>query len=621
MTGFISIAVNSAQAAMADADRLITSAQQQASSTLSVAATKIDYSPINIVFDEPSAPVAFDSSFVEPTFGETAELRDIIVPEVLVLPDAPEALDMGSLFQASVPSFNISDAGLEAPALATPTLPSAPDVNLPTHVPASSNLVAPSITAPTFDAAFDAADPGALGDQDIVGQSRVLAPEIQARVEAFADSQLADWCPQYGAAMATLETKISQALNGNTAIDDAIELQIWNRARSRAMDERYGIERQATDTLSRRGFAIPPGALQAALDQAHAAYTKAVAMAASETAIERAKIELNHLQFTMNLSATMRQAMVQAIVQTHANAIQIVGASVDIAKSAAEIAVSVHNANVEIYRAKLDVYRVKADVYRVRLEAAFADLEIFKAQVEAERLKADLDRNAIEVYTAKIAAEEAKVRMYVARLEGVRQIAELERNKVALFEAKVRAYAAKVQGKEAEFGAYRAAIEGDKVKAEIHRTRVDTYRGQIDALRAINESNKVNADITSDYNRSVIELFDANVKKYAAQLDASGKVYESKRDAHMAAIELYKADLMRSLEKANTALRANEQNMALAIRRADITAETNIATARLKESANETAAQMAMHGASAYGSMASAALGVIGYNESWSGSF
>lgn len=616
--GYISGATGTTSALLGMGGGVVDQALSAVGSVINIQPTTINYQAPDIDFDLPDPPSAFNASFITPAFDESVDLAAITMPPDIIIPDAPEAIDMGSLFQGAAPSFSIDDSYLQAPTLSTPTLPSAPSVNLPSYETQTSNLTVPTITVPDFDANFTAQDPGALVDPDVVGTFRELTPELMASLEAHAISMMDQWCPEYAGAMNTLERKISEVMNGSTAITDAVEQQIFDRARSRAMDEKYAMDRQAADALSRRGFSIPPMALQAAFDQAQAQYSKLVSMAASETAIRRAELELNHLQFAMNLSANMRMSMVQAVVQSQSNAIGLFGTAIEIARSAADIAVRVFNAEVDVYRAKADVYRTKAEVYRIKVEAAFADLEVFKATVEAERLKVDLDRNAIELYQAKISAEESKIRMYVAQLDGVRQIAEIESNKIAVFEAKVRAFAARVQAKEAEFGAYRAAIEADSVRVDAYGRSIDAYRAQIEGLRAGVEARKVNADIATEGNKTLVDLFDSKVKMYMAQVEGSGREYDSKRDAYLAAVELYRADIERSIRGAEISLRSSEQNLQVALKQADISSEINIATGRLMESANETAAQISMHGASARAQMVSASLGQINlsYSES-----
>src|SRR5690606_9184514 len=98
--GFVDTAVSNAQRAMNDADRLIQSAQRQAQSVISVGQTKVGYNPLNIVFDEPDGPSPFEATLEEPTFDAEVQLRDIVIPETLTLPVAPEPLDVGSLFKA-----------------------------------------------------------------------------------------------------------------------------------------------------------------------------------------------------------------------------------------------------------------------------------------------------------------------------------------------------------------------------------------------------------------------------------------------------------------------------------------------------------------------------------------
>src|SRR5690606_23401218 len=108
-----------------------------------------------ITLDSIAAPGTFSASYVTPTFDDSVELTAITLPPSITIPDAPEPLDISGLFNGSMPSFNISDANLQAPSLSTPTLPSAPSVNVPSFQSTSSNLSAPDITVPAFDVHFN----------------------------------------------------------------------------------------------------------------------------------------------------------------------------------------------------------------------------------------------------------------------------------------------------------------------------------------------------------------------------------------------------------------------------------------------------------------------------------
>lgn len=569
--------------------------------------------PVDVEFGEPPSPNL--PTYHPPTFDAELNLQDITIPETVALPDAPAPFDASDLFKVDKPTFDIDDTHLrDLPTLATPDLPGAP--NVVTHQyqpPATADLEVPDVVTPAFVAQFEGKEPDALGDVSARFKQEMAdaTPQMRAHLETAVSEFLNRMCPQYQSALQTLESKLAAALAGNTAIDDAIEQQIFQRAKARVESERFANERQATQALSRRGFSIPPGTLQAAIREANAVATRAVSAAASETAIQRAQLELNHLQFCLNLTATVRQAVMQAAVQVQSNAISLLQVSMEVGRQVANFAMEAFNAELRLFEAKLALYRARAEVYRTELEASFAQLEVFKAKLEAERLKTDIDRNAIELYQAKIAGEESKVRLYVAQLEGVRQVVEIERNKLDIFRAQVDAFSARVRGKEAEFGAYKASMDGDQAKVGVFSEQIRAYQAQIQAANSIMEGRRIQSDVTTQHNRSMTEYFGARVREYEARLRANGQVFDTARDAYVAALDAWRADLSAKAEAARTHLQMNELSLRAGVSDAEIKTRVILGEAGLMQNINSVAAQVGVSNTSAMGSMASAALSAI----------
>lgn len=558
-------------------------------------------------------PTDFTDSYVQPIDNvELPAFNEIYIPEIPDFADAPAPLDTSGLFNIDRPNYDISPLDATAPAVSLDyDLPTKPDINLPDSPDTTDgSLVAPVITAPTFDENFEGVAPtvdAELGE-NFKADYEAMLPQMRDYIEQYADGWLIKHDPNYFDGMAKIEEKISAALDGNTAIDDAVEQQIFDRQRSRALAEKAGVDRQVSDFHSKRGFTIPPGAMAGGYAKSQQAASDRIAAAASEVAIRRSEIELQHLQFVLGLSTNIRQTMLQASLSYFGNLININGQSLEFARQTGAFAVEVYNQRLALFQAQANVYQIKAQVYQVRLESAFADLRSFEAQVEAEKLKAEVDRNLISVYTAKIEGERAKIQNYLAELEGIRYVTDIEQLKVQVFESQVRAYAAKVGAKSAEYDAYRAAIGGDEARVRAYSEQVQAYRSEIDAGRAKIEAERVHSDSISNYNRLLIDQFDAGVRKYESELRAEGQRFASSIDGYRAGLERYQTALRGQLQSLELGL--NQENLELKAKIEDHQGKirTLLAQGELLQSAHQLQARTASAGADVLRGLGSAAV-------------
>jgi len=603
--------LDDARGVVAEAETLINSAINYASSYATLSDTNIPFAVYQVPDIAGTVPSSKWTFYNPPSFTDTVTLRDIVVPDDVVVPEAPEEIDDSNLFNIEKPVFDIDTTGLEAPEIVTPDLPTAVAIDNAIYVPpVTSTLVAPTIVTPSFDVDFEGTTPTSP-TSTFSSDYETRLPEIQASMESAAESFISTYNPSYHNALTTLESKLATAITGNTAIDDAVEEQIFNRSVSRALDERFAVEKQVTESLSRRGYSAPPGLLAKLVKEAVANHARAVSMGASETAINRAQIEVQHLQFCLNVSVSIRQAMVSAVLQAQNNSLQAGQLAISYAREVSQFAVAIFNAQVSMFQAQTAVFKAKADVYQIRVEAAFAEIRKFEARIEAEKLKIDLDRNAIALYQSRIDAQQAKIQLYLGQLQGVQAVAEFQRLNLEGYKAKIQGFAARVGAKEAEFGAYRSSIEGDIAKVGVYSEKLRGYEARIRASNTVIEGQRIQSDVITQNNRTLIERYNANLEAHKAALLSAGKEFDSGEALTKAALDAYLAGLRGRESESNLELQAKEQGLKHVISGAEINTRRAIASAEMFQSRNNTAADVAMAGAGAYASMASAAMSVV----------
>lgn len=128
----------------------------------------------------------------------------------------------------------------------------------------------------------------------------------------FAD-YLTTYFPINAATLSAAETWLQDAINnGGTGINTAVEAQIWERDRSRILDEASRAEDEVDAMWSTKGFPVPPGALtyQTAMIQYKA--QDAISAASRDTAIKVFQTEVEGMRFAVENAIKLRQVAVSA---------------------------------------------------------------------------------------------------------------------------------------------------------------------------------------------------------------------------------------------------------------------------------------------------------------------
>lgn len=564
-------------------------------------------------FVDNTLPDDFDGTYVPPDAADLAEIPILepYFPNMPDFPDSPDDLDTNDLFRINLPAWNVPDFNTTAPNV-NPNLviPEQPDIDLPeTPVSAGDLYTVPDVVAPTFDDSLDVTAPTEL---DVTGRIEseftVTREQLAQAADDYATNWLRQHCPNYDAGMAALEDRIAQAMAGGNAMDEEWEQANYDRALIRTNDEQHRAQRALTEDYARRGFAIPPGAVMAGLSRMRFESARNTADISANIANERARIELQHLQFGMQTSAMLRQhfssamqGYMQLIFTANGQALQY---AAEIGRWAAEV----FNQQVQLYNLEVSRYEAEARVYAVRLESAFAIIKQFEVEIEAEKLKIDVDRNAIALYQSKIDGEKSKVEIYNAQLEGIRAQLQAEAQKVEVFESQVRAYAARIGGKEAEYNAYRAAIQGDTAKVEAYQATVQAFAQRVQAAGAQTDAERAISQSVADYNRLLIDQRDSNIRKYMAELDASDKAYGNTIEAQKLALAQYTTAVEAKLRLITTNYGKDQLELRAAIARVETNLQAQMANVDSFVESITAQADITSSGAGIIGNMASSTL-------------
>lgn len=504
-------------------------------------------------------PPQFTANYVPPVnTADLDSLQPLYIPTLPDINDAPTPIDTSNLFQQDAPDYTIQPFTETAPDVDTDIdIPDAPDIEYP-DAPTITYLDlpdAPDITIPDYDPVnVTAQDPGTLDDVTARAKEvyETALPEMRWFISNVVDDWILKYAPEYHNAMVKLENKIAAGIDGGTALSDGVEQQIFDRSRARVEAERQRAEQDLLQGMSKRGYSLPPSAVSAGLNRIQQAASENVSRAASETAIRRAELEIEHCQFIMNLSTTLHQGMLNTAIQYASQLVAVNGQALQYSQQIADTMIREYNARVERYTAELQLAQIETAIYETKLKAALADIEIFQVKIRAAELQKNVERINVDIYKAKIEAENAKIETYLAELQGVATEANLRKLSVEIYGQQVNAYVAQVKAKEAEFGVYESALRGDEAKVRAYAAQVRAYSEEVSAQKSIADIEIAHSEAINQYNRNIIEEYKAELAGFGAELDAAKTKFSADVEGYRGQLEAYKTKVLSTLETYNT---------------------------------------------------------------------
>ena len=601
------------------ADSKLSAAITAAQSVTWADTTTIVWSPTDSTYDLTTTDQAIYARYTSPGSAPSSPTNIQAIDDVdsLALP-TPYLIDTTGLFEQATPTIDIESFAAAAPVVDFATIDlllssvAVPDITTidPPLLHDISIALPPTVTVPTFDASLVANDPGELTgvkEAFVLEYERVL-PEMQAFIDAGVAKWESEYAPGFSTGLAALEAKLQDGIDRGTALSQSFETALYTRARSRTELEYTRAAKELENGLRKRGFDIPPAALSSGLAGAQIEAANANSRQATEIAIERAKMEVQHIQFVLTTSASVRQSMTQAFMQYAGVLAQTNQQANEHAKVAADIMVQVYNAMVTRFTAQLEVYKTEAALYETRLKASLAQLDIYKLQIESAKLTVDVDALRVDMYAKEIQAELSRIEMYTSILKSIAVRAEVEKTKVDVFQAEVNAYNTQMTVEELKTKIYVASLQGDEAKLKAELAKLEAYSKTVDA-----EVNRVKGDVAIqglrvESNKLILEEYKADLAKYEVEIKAALSSFEGELKGDMATIEAYKTNKLLEMDNIKTKLQRDTLTLQKATDQAKIESTTAITNAELIMKQHSILAQVSKDVGSAYGSMASAAM-------------
>lgn len=490
----------------------------------------VGYSQLNITNNEISAkytavpadttpmPVYQDTAVPMPNSPSLVDLHGITPP---VLPTAP-TINTEGLFTATMPSAVMPDWNEANPALHVDDIyndlknlaaPILQEFDFPTITPLNirqaPELVLPEyVAAPTPD---QMPDPSNYAEY-MENKYRSVLPEMKAFIDDIVNGWINQFAPEYAEQRDMLHTKILAGSEGGV-LPDKFEDALYSRARDKVENEYSAAESTILEQQSKRGFVVPPGAVFAGLNRARIAAADSLANQATDIYIERRKIEVQHLQFVLNLASAQVQGVRNLAIQYAQTGLQMIGQSITYSKELAGMLAQTFEHVKSKHEFSLALMKALNEQYEVRLKAALAGLEGFKLELEAAKMVKDVEFKQVEVIKAQIETQTVKVNRYSAMIDAIAKRAVVDELKIKEYAVRAQVFETQIRARVAAFEAYKAAIDGDKAKLQGELAKLDIFNSQL-------KSADLNVEVQTEILKADIETNRARMMQYETQLDA-----------------------------------------------------------------------------------------------------
>lgn len=221
----------------------------------------------------------------------------------------------------------------------------------PSQIVFSLGSIEPPVTIPTNAAGVD----GALYDSTY---GKIIT-DLSDKFAGF----FAEYFPNECDYLQEAQVKLCEMLDGGTGIPAHVEAQIWQRDRSRVLEDVSRARDDVLATFASRGFPLPPGAAAHTIRLAEVDANNKIAQQSRDVAIKHVEILVENIKFAVQQALDYRIKGIQAA----GDYIKVLALGPEIAM---KLATSAAGAQAQLISAASQYYRNRIAVEELRLDAA-----------------------------------------------------------------------------------------------------------------------------------------------------------------------------------------------------------------------------------------------------------
>ncbi len=513
---------------------------------------------------------------------DTSKINDPGAPPSTLI--GPVSFDEAPVNTAVAPSINIGTGPGDLTAVA-PTPPANP---APVVIPTAPTVALPdtptllSLNLPTFAGAplptFDSVRPEL--DFDVPGQTWNFTPVDYT-------STLQD----------ELQAQIELGLQGGTGLPPDVARALFEQALSKNDVSTLQAIMAVKEDRASMGWSEPDGVLDKKIIQIRQKALETSGNLNRDIYIRISDVAIANIKEYTDKGITLETKR----MDLHISMQQLI---LDAQKFVMQSAIEIYNARATLFNAQLEAYKTDAAVFADRIQAALAEVEVYKAEIDAQRLIGEINQQSVSIYTAQIQAVLSTVEIYKAQVEGATAQVNANRAIVEMFQAQVTAFAEQVRAYAAQWDAYKSSVDAQVAKEGIYRTAVEAYAADVNAWASINSSKIAQQNLILGEKEldlkgwlGLLDRFKTQILAQTSIVDAGVRVYGSRVDLYRGEAQVESAASEANARQTSLLIESNRATVDTALKNAQLQSDqlfrlTTI-IAEIKKALAQVASQLA----------------------------
>lgn len=208
-----------------------------------------------------------------------------------------------------------------------------------------------NVEKPVFTGSLD--DPTSTFTSSYDARAGELVEELAAQVASFLNA----YFPRTNACLTAAEEWLCDVIqNGGTGIPADVENQIWERSRSRELQEAQRREEEVVSQFAASGFTLPTGALAGMLQNIQQDVANKVSSHGRDVAIKQAEIAIETVRFAVSEALKYRLAAISAALEYWKNYLLPYDIAAKRALAEADWKTKFYNSAIEYFKAETHLY-------------------------------------------------------------------------------------------------------------------------------------------------------------------------------------------------------------------------------------------------------------------------
>ena len=378
----------------------------------------------------------------------------------------------------------------------------------------------PDIIAPTFEGVRpDTLTP--IDGEALIAKYTTEQQDHRTMLPAFAQETAVAFIDAFAPEYNDIRIKINEIIanyEGGTGVPANIEGAIMARANDRASQEFTKAVNTAAENISKRGFTLPPGALQAVLTQSRMMMGDAIVRSSTEVATKNLELEQQNFQFMLKLGEALEEKILDVTTQYLALSIKIDEQSIASAKELVAININAYNVMVLVYKAMLDGYQTDATVLKARIDANDSLVRLFSEEIKAELAKNEINTATVALFKTMVDINAGFSAEYKAKIEAAMAPVEIIKMQLNVFESQIRGYTAEVGAYEAQWRAFASRLEASMTPLKVYEENVRVFGQEVSAFKAEIDAYSAQAQAAADTNKALAQHNTAMIESYGAEI-------------------------------------------------------------------------------------------------------